>query len=104
MDEVGSFRSRQRLGSLVFCVSLVAILVNPARADNDPPTRVDDRFANEPKRPKAESPIPFSSSWDQASAEAKRTGAGCWLTLQVTTAVGAALWKSDRSPMRRSSS
>jgi thioredoxin-related protein len=31
-------------------------------------------FAREPKRPKAESPIRFSKSWDEARAEANRTG------------------------------
>jgi hypothetical protein len=74
MEEVGYSRSSQRLGTLVFCVFPVALLVNPARAYDGRPATVDDRFANEPKRPKAESTIPFSRSWDEASAEAKRTG------------------------------
>jgi thiol-disulfide isomerase/thioredoxin len=39
----------------------------PAAAPADP-------FASEPKRPKAESPISFSHSWDDARAEAKRSG------------------------------
>jgi hypothetical protein len=34
----------------------------------------EDRFADEPKRPKAESPIRFSNSWDEARDEAKHTG------------------------------
>jgi hypothetical protein len=34
----------------------------------------EDRFADEPKRPKAESPVRFSDSWDGARDEAKRTG------------------------------
>ena len=40
----------------------------------EPPAAPTDWFAGEPKRPKAEAPIPFSRSWDDARAEAKRTG------------------------------
>jgi thiol-disulfide isomerase/thioredoxin len=35
---------------------------------------VDDRFSSEPDRPKAESPVAFSRSWDDSRAEAKRSG------------------------------
>ena len=72
MKRVECFRSRPH--SLAFFVSLAVIIISPASADDDPPTKVDDRFANEPKRSKAESPVQFSRSWDDASAQAKRTG------------------------------
>jgi len=34
----------------------------------------EDRFASEPTRPKADAPVQFANSWDQARAEAKRSG------------------------------
>ena len=67
-----SARSR-RLLKRVFSIGFAALLANPARADDGPPSPVDDRFANEPKRPKTEARITFSKSWDEASATAKRT-------------------------------
>jgi thioredoxin-related protein len=39
-----------------------------------PSSAPEDRFADEPKRPRAEAPVRFSKSWDEARAEAKRTG------------------------------
>jgi hypothetical protein len=33
-----------------------------------------DRFANEPTRPKADAPVQFARSWEQARAESTRTG------------------------------
>jgi thioredoxin-related protein len=74
MGNDGYFGSYLGLASLAFLIVFAALLITPARANDDPPTEVDDRFANEPKRPKAESKIQFSKSWDEASAEAKRTG------------------------------
>lgn len=37
-------------------------------------SKPEDRFADEPERPKADTPIRFSGSWDEARAEAERTG------------------------------
>jgi thioredoxin-related protein len=62
------------LAPLAFLIAFTALLMTQAKANDDAPSEVDDRFANEPKRPKAASTIQFSKSWDEASAEAKRTG------------------------------
>ena len=43
---------------------------SPFKASSEP----EDRFAGEPTRPKAEAPVQFAKSWDQARAESKRTG------------------------------
>src|SRR5450631_3140590 len=42
------------------------------RAD-DVPASLADRFADEPNRPKAQAPIRFLESFDQARAEAERS-------------------------------
>ena len=55
-------------------IALATLLISPARATDDEPAKVDDRFANEPKRVKSETPIQFSRSWDDATAQARRTG------------------------------
>jgi thioredoxin-related protein len=74
MGNDGYFGSYLGLASLVFLIVFAELLSTPARANDDPPAQVDDRFANEPKRPKAESRIQFSKAWNEASAESKRTG------------------------------
>ena len=74
MRKIGYFRSCLQLGSLGFCISLVVLFASAAKADDDPPSKVDDRFANEAARPKAGAPIQFSKSWDEASLRAKRDG------------------------------
>jgi hypothetical protein len=74
MREVAHFGSRRRLAALAFLIALAALRTTPARANDEPPAKVDDRFAHEPKRPKSESKIQFSKSWDEAGAQAKRTG------------------------------
>jgi thioredoxin-related protein len=48
----------------------VLVLIPSFAVQDDP----DDRFASEPRRPKAEAPVQFVKSWDQARAESKRTG------------------------------
>lgn len=69
-------RPRPQRYGLRFLV-LVTICALPGSAGwstDDASTKPEDRFANEPKRPKAEAPVAFSESWDEARAEAKRTG------------------------------
>jgi thioredoxin-related protein len=54
-------------------MDLMLLFTGAARADDNPSSKVDDRFANEPARPRAGSPIQFSQSWEEACAQAKRT-------------------------------
>ncbi len=54
-------------------LALVMLIVMPSLTFQDEPAP-EDRFASEPSRPKAEAPVQFARSWDQARAEAKRTG------------------------------
>jgi thioredoxin-related protein len=74
MSEAEYFNSSRRLGQRVFFVALAALLISPARANDDEPAQVDDRFASEPNRIKTATPIQFSRSWDEATAQASRTG------------------------------
>lgn len=55
-------------------LALSALLSSPGWSADEVSPKPVDRFANEPKRPKAEAPVAFSESWDEARAEAKRTG------------------------------
>ena len=60
------------LGLLAACLAgHLPVLV--AQSDDLPPS-LEGRFAAEPKRPKAETPVRFSESWEQARAEAKSSG------------------------------
>jgi thiol:disulfide interchange protein len=52
---------------------LVMLVLMPSLTVQDEPAP-EDRFASEPSRPKAVAPVQFAKSWDQASAESKRTG------------------------------
>ena len=54
-------------------VRLAFLALVPCLAAQDV-TKPKDRFADEPERLKAESPVQFSHSWDEAQAEARRTG------------------------------
>ena len=74
MGKVGHAASYWGLAPLAFLIAFTALLMTQAKANDDAPREVDDRFANEPKRPKSASTIQFSKSWDEASAEAKRSG------------------------------
>jgi hypothetical protein len=62
MDKIGDLEAGRRLAALVILSSLAALVIRPAMANDDPPAKVDDRFAHEPNRPKAESKIQFSRS------------------------------------------
>ena len=73
MGQLGYSSSSRGLLNPVFFIGFAVLLANSAGADDDPPTKVDDWFANEPKRPKTDARITFSKSWDDASATAKRT-------------------------------
>src|SRR5262249_38370849 len=52
-------------------LGLMALVPSLAVADGP---GVDDRFADEPSRPKAASPVRFGRSWIEARAEASRSG------------------------------
>ncbi len=56
------------------CVLAVAQPIVRLRAQEPAAAPADPFFANEPNRPKAAAPIVFSRSWDDARAEAKRSG------------------------------
>ncbi len=65
----------QRYGlRFLVLVTIYALLGSAGWSADDASTKPEDRFANEPKRPKAETPVAFSESWDEARAEAKRSG------------------------------
>ena len=66
--------SGRRPHELVLFIALATLLISRASATADEPETVDDRFANEPKRVKSETPIRFSRSWDDATTQAQRTG------------------------------
>ena len=50
---------------------LLIFMPSPQSRDDGRP---EDRFAGEPVRPRAETPVQFADSWERARAEAKRTG------------------------------
>ncbi len=54
-------------------VPFVMLIVLPSLTIQSEPAS-QDQFASEPARPKAETPVQFFKSWDQAGAESKRTG------------------------------
>jgi len=74
MSKAECFNSSRRLGQRVLFIALAAVLISPARANDDEPAKVDDRFASKPNRIKTATPIQFSRSWDEATAQASRTG------------------------------
>jgi thiol-disulfide isomerase/thioredoxin len=68
-----SWRALSRV--LTFCCVLaVAQPIVRLRAQDPTAAPAHPFFDNEPKRPKAAAPILFSKSWDDARAEAKRSG------------------------------
>jgi thioredoxin-related protein len=74
MKLAGYCNRGRRPGKCLLFIAITALLINLARANDDEPVQLDDRFAKEPKRVKSESPIEFSKSWDEATAQAQRTG------------------------------
>src|SRR4051794_38919244 len=56
-------RRSQTLGRLAVC--LAAFFASPPTRADDAAPRQEDRFAAEPMRPKAETPVRFSSSWEE---------------------------------------
>ena len=65
----------QRYGlRFLVLIAIGALLGSAGWSTDEASTKPEDRFANEPKRPKGEAPVAFSESWDEARAEAKRTG------------------------------
>ena len=61
-----------QLGRLVLCLLIAGCSASALAQDRA--AAVDDRFASEPERAKAESPIRFTGSWDEARALARRSG------------------------------
>ena len=73
-DAIGRRDLALRQGWLTVSLLIAGLVEAPpvlAQATGSAP---EHRFANEPWRPKAGSPVRFSSSWDEARAEARRTG------------------------------
>jgi hypothetical protein len=72
-----SAKSRVRVivrTAAVACVIVVAMQTSGSSRAQDTAGAVDNLFAGEPSRPKADSPIVFSHSWEESRALAKRTG------------------------------
>ena len=62
------------LAALILLIASAVPLISPARAEDDPPTTVDDRFANEPNRPKSRVKNPILPVVGRGQRQAKRTG------------------------------